>query len=391
MPILFAVVATATPVFTPLYNVTDLGTLGGSTSVAYGLSPNGQVVGMSTTTFGNMHAVEFGLSGLTDLTVHSPAAEGLATGVNNGGQISGTQWIGGQAYATVWDNGLVQTIAGPGSYAQAIDAQGDIVGMLTASNGQGHAFVTKNGSLTDLGTPLGGAWSSAYAMNNSASVAGYAMVGSSMSAFVWSPATGYTILGTLGGANGFAMAINAFGVAAGHAQNAAGYLHAVIWSAGSVRDLGTLEGNASFAFGLNDTGEAVGYSSLPGNVQTDAFLFDGARMLDLNALIAPGSGWTLTQAYSINNGGQIVGAGMFDGVEHAFMVDLVTPQFGAAAVSATAPAVGGFPSAAPEPPTWTFVLLGIAGIAIRCFLSIVRLPRRRKDRPPEPPQSTAAP
>src|SRR5215472_11996279 len=105
VPILVSVIAAAAPVYTPLYDVTDLGTLGGSTSVAYALSPNGQVVGMATTLFGNMQAVEFGPSGITDLTAHSGASQRMASGVNNAGQVSGTQWIGGQAYATGWNNG----------------------------------------------------------------------------------------------------------------------------------------------------------------------------------------------------------------------------------------------------------------------------------------------
>src|SRR5215472_12683893 len=100
VPILITAVAAAAPVYTPLYNVTDLGTLGGSTSVAYALSPNGQVVGMATTLFGSMQAVEFGLSGVTNLTANSGASQGIATGVNDTGRISGTQWIGGQTYAT---------------------------------------------------------------------------------------------------------------------------------------------------------------------------------------------------------------------------------------------------------------------------------------------------
>jgi hypothetical protein len=86
--------------------------------------------------------------------------------------------------------------------------------------------------------------------------------------------------------------------------------------------------------------------------------------------------------------GRIVGAGIFEGGGHAFLLDLVAPQCGASAVSVTAPTTG-LLAAAPEPPT--FVLLGTAGIAIRCFLPILRLLRRRKNQPPEPPRSTAAP
>jgi probable HAF family extracellular repeat protein len=65
-----------------------------------------------------------------------------------------------------------ELIAGAGSYAQAIDSLGDVAGLLTASNGQGHAFVTRNGTIVDLGTVPGGSWTSAYAINNGGDVAG---------------------------------------------------------------------------------------------------------------------------------------------------------------------------------------------------------------------------
>ncbi len=46
-------------------------------------------------------------------------------------------------------------------------------------------------------------------------------------------------------------------------------------------------------------------------------------MKDLNKLIPPGSGWVLVEADGVNDSGQIVGMGMHNGQEHAF---LLTPQ-----------------------------------------------------------------
>ncbi len=46
-------------------------------------------------------------------------------------------------------------------------------------------------------------------------------------------------------------------------------------------------------------------------------------MLDLNDGIPGGSGWTLIEAASINNSGQIAGFGIFSGQTHAF---LLTPM-----------------------------------------------------------------
>jgi hypothetical protein len=46
-------------------------------------------------------------------------------------------------------------------------------------------------------------------------------------------------------------------------------------------------------------------------------------MLDLNGLIPPNSGWSLTAAYGINDRRQITGEGTFNGQTHGF---LLTPD-----------------------------------------------------------------
>jgi uncharacterized membrane protein len=121
--------------------------------------------------------------------------------------------------------------------------------LLTASDGLGHAFVTQNGYVVDLGTLQRSSWASSYAINDSGAMAGYGDSGSTMTAFLWSPSTGYIVQGTLGRANSYATAINDSGAA----QTIFGALHAVIWS-GTIRDLGTLGGANSFAYGLNNSG-----------------------------------------------------------------------------------------------------------------------------------------
>jgi probable HAF family extracellular repeat protein len=65
-------------------------------------------------------------------------------------------------------------------------------------------------------------------------------------------------------------------------------------------DLGPGEARA-----INDWGWAVGRWQV-GNRPTGATLSDGARSYDLNGLIEPGMGWTLSDARDINNRGQII-------------------------------------------------------------------------------------
>ena len=53
-----------------------------------------------------------------------------------------------------------------------------------------------------------------------------------------------------------------------------------------------------------------------------AFLYREGRMQDLNDLIPSGSGWVLEEARAINDRGQIVGFGTFQGRTRAFLLDL---------------------------------------------------------------------
>jgi len=54
-----------------------------------------------------------------------------------------------------------------------------------------------------------------------------------------------------------------------------------------------------------------------------AFLWHNSKMTALNTLIPEESGWTLTDAKGLNNLGQIVGQGKYNGQHHAF---LLTPR-----------------------------------------------------------------
>jgi probable HAF family extracellular repeat protein len=361
-----------------IYNVTDLGNLGGAYASAFGLNQEGQAVGAATDTRGNVRALLFNTNGITNLTPN----QGAAFGINGSGAIVGAEYVQGQSYATVWQDGSKQHVAGAGSYATAINENGDVAGMLTTNNG-GHAFVTRDGQVTILGTPQGSQWSSAYAINNSGEAAGYSQVGSRFEAMTWSPQGNPTILGGLGGQNSYAMGLNDVGEVVGHAQVANGYMHAFLWNGLAMQDFGTLGGSSSYAYGINDDGQAVGYSTLSDGAN-HAFLFSNGVLLDLNSLIGAGSGWTLDAAYAVNNAGQIVGTGLLNGIEHAFRLDpapsaLVSVDAFQSSETLSAPA------AAPEPGTWLLMLGGLAGIVILRTSAVKfpppsRLPAHRQDR-----------
>lgn len=82
--------------------------------------------------------------------------------------------------------------------------------------------------------------------------------------------------------------------------------HAWVWQNGTMTDIGHGTED-SFAYGVNDAGMIVGCS---GDV---AVRWLNKRMQNLNALIAPNSGWHLQCARAINRDGVIVGIGSYEG------------------------------------------------------------------------------
>jgi probable HAF family extracellular repeat protein len=115
-------------------------------------------------------------------------------------------------------------------------------------------------------------------------------------------------LGTLGGDNSEAIWINNAGEIAGSADLPGINLHdAVVWKDGHIIDLGTIGTDAcSRGRGINSRGQVVGGSSDCANF-LHAFVWNGSGpMLDLNTLIAPGSGVQLTNAININDRGEIL-------------------------------------------------------------------------------------
>ena len=51
------------------------------------------------------------------------------------------------------------------------------------------------------------------------------------------------------------------------------------------------------------------------------FVYRDGTMFNLDSLIAPSSGWHITEAFDVNNNGQIVGAAMINGQQHAVLLN----------------------------------------------------------------------
>jgi probable HAF family extracellular repeat protein len=234
------------------------------------------------------------------------------------------------------------TLGGRSSYASGINDAGQIVG--TADNGTAvRAFIYQSGTMTDLGALQTNGESHASAINNLGHVVGYATVAGHQHAFLHDGGS-MLDLGTLGGSSSFATDINDAGVIVGYSDSGSGS-HAFARVGGTMIDLGTLGGDFSRANAINNDGKIVGYSSIAGGA-FHAFLYESGILTDLNDLIPTGTGWTLTTALDINDAGQIVGAGSFNGITSAY---LLNPETGAV-------------STVPEPSSLALLALGAAAM-----------------------------
>ncbi len=296
-----------------IYSITGLGSLGGSSAVGYKIDNSGTVIGWAQTGSNDQHAFVNKGAGLQDLSPLS-GSDTFANGINASGVIVGTSYVNGQAHGTIWtDSGSIDL--GAGIFATGINDAGIIIG------GNGHAFRFANGAYQDLGVLQVGGWSSASGINSSGAVVGDASVGSGFHGFIWTAGTGMQAIGDLGGGSSHATGINDSGAVVGSASLASGYEHAFLSLGGTLTDLGTLGGGSSFAYSINDAGAVVGYSWLASGQNTHAFVYANGIMVDLNSLLPAGSGWELTEAYGINDAGQITGSGLFNGQVSAFRLD----------------------------------------------------------------------
>ncbi len=331
----------------PLYTITDLGTLPGTTqSIATGINASGQVTGVSYSSSDGTWTtgVVLGPAGPSSydagaksflfsngqMTQINPV-DGPANAINDSGQVVGGHYSSindsGQ-YVGSGDGGLIYQgqSSFPGQLVSggevttplpilpyAINNAGQIVGWVSAGSTTIHAAIAQNGHVTDLSAEFG--------------LKGLADVATAISG------SGYVLLreGQMSGSDPVHYLL----------YNPTGY-HFNGDVGPSITDLTALPGGSGrIALALNNLGQVVG----------NGFLYAGGQFLSLQSLLpAPlSSQWSNLNATGINDAGQIVGQGLINGQEHAF---LMTPHG----------------SQVPEPSTLLIFGLASAALALRWVL-----------------------
>ena len=247
------------------------------------------------------------------------AVSGIAFALNDEGQIAGQLQISSPQNAkkkltpAIWSSSGFELLRIPAPYTSGVvrgmNKRGQCVGMLQTISGQplptisNQAVFWDKNSVTLLSAEDGFDQSEAVAINNVGSI-------------LCEEHITLTLQQTLAGGR----------LLEGQVASQAGFL----WKEGKRMALVTptdlaLGIDASKGYiprAINDDDVVVGKATSSSGKPT-AFLWQSHRLMDMNSLITSDTGWTLTDAKGINNKGQIVGQGMYDGKRHAF---LLTPR-----------------------------------------------------------------
>jgi probable HAF family extracellular repeat protein len=281
----------------------DLGTLGGPMSIAYGINDLGVVVGQADNASGRPRAFSFYRGHMTNLGTLPGGDLSVATAINKSGVITGYSGTG-----ALYDYGV-------------------------------YGFRYQSGHMVRLGALPGGLGSFGYSINSAGKIAGAAYEGPYTPPdypnypVIYKYGVPVKISGYEGEANGIndhgqvVGGLNTYDLPFPHGRRA------YFWQPGSpvgtITFLGSLDAliDDGYAVAINNCGVVVGNSAV--QLSSDYYGYQGfvwtrsRGIRNLNALIDPASGWTVTDAAAINDQGQIAGTACKKGACYAVRLDHV--------------------------------------------------------------------
>lgn len=352
------------------YDIVDLGSLGGDQAYAFGINNNGTAVGYANgplkddgsgdREFG-LHAASY-INGVANDLGAFGEANSLAFKINDSEQAVGyaidtiTRESDGESFesvenfAVVYEGGMVEKLSFDedlrNSQATNINNNGDIVGFgdLVDNSGQFPVFIRRgfvklsDGTLTtidDLDEELD-LVTIATSINNFGKVVGLMQVVDENSnvrnrGFYYdtnSPES-LSLIPFVENRSTVITDLNDSDLIVGRAQDQDGLYHAFYYEFNSGeeslnyipyfgKDFRDATANA-----VNNHGDIVGnalvvpFSQSGVNTYT-GFLYSDGELQDLNSLLACDAGWEIQQAQDINDAGEIVGVGIFEGEIRAY-------------------------------------------------------------------------
>ena len=357
----------------PKFMIQDLGTLPNMPScTGTAISQSGMVTGYCNLAGASVfndsptHPFLYSSGVMKDLGTTSKSA--VPTGVNDSGVVVGAYFnislVTGLAVAPfIYQNGAIQKFNGIpqecAPFGLNNDGHSAAADILTGGTNlflSSHALELSTAGTSSVLAPSTGANGVAFgisATNDWVAGGSVAVAGGDVASIkptIWHTGNPQALPLASGLDYSLATAVNDSGVAAGFGftynfsalldPNAKG--HALLFKDGAVTDLGVLSGDkSSAALGINNAESVVGFSSssvpdisliLAPLIETastnqHAFLYSNGTLYDLTRQLVNGSGWQLVSANAINNAGQIVGTGIIQQQQHAFLLTPVTaPQ-----------------------------------------------------------------
>lgn len=291
----------------PQYQILDLGTLGGRSTIVMDVNDDGKVTGSSDTVEDAPHAFRYVNGDMDDLGTLGGTSS-MGTAINARGHITGSadRRSDEDPHAFLYAQGRMLDLGNLGtgySHGNAINNAGHITGYAyipTEAVGNTHAFLfgAPGQKLKDVGTI--GTYSIGIAINGADQVLGQFSDGPNFHIFLYQRGAAQELSPSAQAFVWGARSLNQQGQVTGSVAHGDFY-HAFIYSNGVLNDLETLGGPYSSGEAINDLGQVTG-GAWTANDEIHAFLYTGGRLRDLGSL-----GGTFASGYAINNRGHVAG------------------------------------------------------------------------------------